>query len=429
MSQLSAAQLAKATQDALNRGALSEAVEFCRRLTAMDRSSPNGALFSGIIAYRQGRIADASAAFAEATELAPQAPAAWFWRGNAERERGDFAAASRCYAKALRLEPSNADAAYNLGLSLYDQSDWANAGAAFTQAGRLRPDNYRALRGVVNCAGALAGSDYELPDSLQPVERGHPPLLSFVVCSITPSKLEALRINLAEKLGNNPWELVHIADAQSLCDGYTRGTSLARGDALVFCHDDIEILDPRFHPRLLNALADADIVGVAGTTKIRGPSVAWAGQPHVHGWITHRNHPTRQANFMASISSLAPIRIDDAKAVDGLFIATYRHVVEQIGFDTEAFDGFHFYDLDFSYRAHLAGLRVRIQCDLLLTHTSRGAFDDNYRRYAERFLVKFPVFSNVPPADTPGLFEVDLASRAQVLRFYAWISNWLGRDP
>jgi hypothetical protein len=58
------------------------------------------------------------------------------------------------------------------------------------------------------------------------------------------------------------------------------------------------------------------------------------------------------------------------------------------------FDGFHLYDIDFSYRAFLAGYRIAVPADLLLVHFSLGRYDAAWHQYNRRFLEKFPALSN-----------------------------------
>jgi GT2 family glycosyltransferase len=52
------------------------------------------------------------------------------------------------------------------------------------------------------------------------------------------------------------------------------------------------------------------------------------------------------------------------------------------------FDGFHGYDLDFSYAAHLAGFSVGISAEIAVIHASGGTFGDAWQRYANRFAEK-----------------------------------------
>ena len=78
------------------------------------------------------------------------------------------------------------------------------------------------------------------------------------------------------------------------------------------------------------------------------------------------------------------------QSLDGVFMAMRRETLGELRFDERTFDGFHFYDLDFSYRAHLAGLRLAVSTDILVLHASEGQFADDWKRYAARFLGKFP---------------------------------------
>jgi glycosyltransferase involved in cell wall biosynthesis len=66
------------------------------------------------------------------------------------------------------------------------------------------------------------------------------------------------------------FEVIQISDARSVCKGYNRGFAKTRGDIIIFCHDDIEIISPDFPARLLAHLRPHDVVGVAGTTQLIG---------------------------------------------------------------------------------------------------------------------------------------------------------------
>jgi len=53
-----------------------------------------------------------------------------------------------------------------------------------------------------------------------------------------------------------------------------------------------------------------------------------------------------------------------------------------------AFDGFHLYDLDFTFRAYLNDLTLAVCRDLALIHQSLGTPDGEWQRYRERFETK-----------------------------------------
>jgi GT2 family glycosyltransferase len=79
----------------------------------------------------------------------------------------------------------------------------------------------------------------------------------------------------------------------------------------------------------------------------------------------------------------------EIQAIDGLFFAARRSVVEKVGFDAATFDGFHHYDLDFSFAAHLAGFRLGIVNDIPILHASWGGQNEDWKRYAARFTGKY----------------------------------------
>ena len=85
---------------------------------------------------------------------------------------------------------------------------------------------------------------------------------SIITCSIDAGKYSRFETNIAAIFSDRA-ELIKIYDARSLAEGYPRGAALAKGELLIFCHDDIEILNPDF-PQLLEAdLQRFDLVGLA----------------------------------------------------------------------------------------------------------------------------------------------------------------------
>ncbi len=82
-------------------------------------------------------------------------------------------------------------------------------------------------------------------------------------------------------------EIVGIHDARSLCEGFNSGVRRAKGEVLVFSHDDVEHLAPALGPVLDRHLRRADVVGVAGTTRLVGMNWASSGIRHAHGIVTH----------------------------------------------------------------------------------------------------------------------------------------------
>ncbi len=107
----------------------------------------------------------------------------------------------------------------------------------------------------------------------------------------------------------------------------------------------------------------------------------------------------------------APVS-EGIRLLDGAFIAVHRHVWEATRFDADRYDGFHFYDLDFTWRASGAGARLAVPADLLLFHASQGRYGEAWRRYARRFVEATGLDPLAPPR--PGGLQTRLETREQI---------------
>jgi hypothetical protein len=352
--------------------------------------------------------------------------------GNALRKTGRADDALSAYRRAVELEPGFASAHYNLAISLRDHGDLRGAALAFRTAARLDPRDMDAVQNVIETVGLAVDrksprlferAARALADAHATAARSAP--LSIVVCSIRPERLEAMQRNYREALGGREHEFIVIRDARSLCEGYQRGLEAARHSTVVFSHDDVELASADAFAAFDRALASHDIVGVAGSRLLNGPGVTWAGQPHLRGAVAY---PPQGASggWKATLYSLETGIIGGMQALDGLVFAARRGAALQVGFDAQTFDGFHFYDVDFAYRAHLAGLRVAVTTEVTAVHASEGQFDARWRHYAERFRQKYPALA--APMGQAFYFGREFASRDAVVRFYEEI-NAMGATP
>lgn len=239
------------------------------------------------------------------------------------------------------------------------------------------------------------------------------PAISIVICSIDAEKFKAVSQTYADALAGESYELIAIHDAKSLAEGYNRGIAQSRGSIVVFSHDDIEILTPDFARKLRNYLNVYDIVGVAGTTCLIDAKWLAAGHPHVHGNVTHQLGPSGE--FEVTVYGARSTVVKHAQALDGLFFAVRRKVLDTLQFDAAIFDGFHCYDVDFTFSAFQKGFKLAVCNDLTLIHRSAGRFDESWERYRERFVAKHGArLANKPPRDAM-LASLRVRTRAEVL--------------
>lgn len=104
-------------------------------------------------------------------------------------------------------------------------------------------------------------------------------MISIIFCSINPTKAEKIKSHYQDMLGEEPHEIIIIQDAISLAEAYNRGLDKSKGDIIILSHDDIEFLQPsKWLSKIKGHLNSFDFIGLAGTTKLIGPSWARLGR-------------------------------------------------------------------------------------------------------------------------------------------------------
>lgn len=212
-------------------------------------------------------------------------------------------------------------------------------------------------------------------------------MISVISCSIDTKRAEWIANHYRALCGREPHEVIKVDNPRSLAEGYNRGIDMSCGDIVIFSHDDIEFLEPAsWLSRLKRHLEDFDLVGLAGTTKLTSAAWAQAGPPYTFGQVAELGGD--MAPFRVLLCAVPAPVIGGMQALDGLFLAVRRKVLERVRFDASTFDGFHLYDIDFSFSVHRAGFNMAVAADLPVLHQSQGHFDQKWREYAQRFLHK-----------------------------------------
>lgn len=377
--------------------------------------SSNDIIAIATMDYQAGRLAEAERGCRAVLKLVPDDANALYLLGLTELQAGSVEAGLAHIETATLQDTSRVDRAcgYAAALARLQRLDEAVAVLGRTVTRALdNADVYRQLIGTARTLSDRAGpadGPVTAPDAQD--DR----FVSVVVCSIDAQKAKRIREHFETLFQGHGFEMVQISDARSLCEGYNRGFAKTRGDVVIFCHDDLEIISPDFRARLLSHLRTADVVGVAGTTRLIGANWNSAGWPHLHGCVVHSGSDRNGLFFHC----FGPPRTSSVEAVDGLFIAAKREVCAAIEFDAAVFDGFHFYDLDFSYRASTAGFRIAVPWDILILHASWGRNDASWQDYAQRFAAKYGwekiVHLTPQPINWP---IVPFSERAAVIAFH-----------
>ena len=249
-------------------------------------------------------------------------------------------------------------------------------------------------------------------------------LMSFVVCSADDTRFARIEREIHSKIALVQCEIVRIADASSLAEGYNRGYARSRGEWVIFCHDDITFVNHDLTYRLLRSLPHCDVLGLCGTSRLVSGNWYDAGSPFISGAVVAPSMSDAGGYELQVFARRIPPLVADAQALDGIFIAARRRVVEALGgFNEHDFRDFVVYDIDFSFRAHLAGFRVGIATDILVFHDSHVArfSPEKLRRWneAQAIFVSNYRCHLAPDIQAPsGLLVFDVPTREDALALY-----------
>lgn len=205
-------------------------------------------------------------------------------------------------------------------------------------------------------------------------------MIYSIICtrSEDPSSDTPTLKELREYFGED--ETFVIRGAKSIWEGYTSGVGeilkeASPNDIIVFCHDDIEILNP--YPRFSKILAEttarfSGFIGVAGTSKLPMDGVWWSSRAvgEALGAVFHGG------KFILGneghLTYFGPYGV--AEVMDGLFLATKVETLKKFDLISKPdyLEGdWNFYDLHMTMTAASKGL-LNYVAPILVRHESAG---------------------------------------------------------
>ena len=142
----------------------------------------------------------------------------------------------------------------------------------------------------------------------------------------------------------------------SLSEAYNIILEKASNDIVVLCHDDLYFEKKNWGNKVLKHFKrnpEYGILGVAGTKFFPKSARWWEITEEMLGIVNHQQDEKKWTN---QYSESKGSKLDDTVIVDGLFIALDKTKIKH-KFD-ESFDGFHFYDLGFSFKNFISGVKI-----------------------------------------------------------------------
>lgn len=210
------------------------------------------------------------------------------------------------------------------------------------------------------------------------------PFISLIMCCKSPKGFGERYKRTSEDL-----DFVPMIGMNSMAEGYNLGAKKAKADILVFTHDDVEIQwDKSKWEKLINQLKleNSGIAGVVGYRQIDGRH--WLPIQFGSGACMHSEGTEEWLSTFGDFG--------ETIILDGIFLAMTRKVFDDIGGFDEDYPGWHFYDIDISFRAHMKGYKnftfpLKIKHDKTRTKkVNPEEWKQNERIFMEKWGDKLP---------------------------------------
>lgn len=192
-------------------------------------------------------------------------------------------------------------------------------------------------------------------------------MLSIIISSYQPHYYIALEKNIADTIGI-PYEIIKIDNPgiMGICEAYNRGAEKAQYDFLLFLHEDV-LFETKDWGLILTQLLSKKSIGCVGLAG--GDYVSTYPLP----WWQNKERRFFHLNQISTNEEKKINRLTEHKNViflDGVFIACRRNIFLETRF-SDYLQGFHGYDMDFSWRASQTHQNI-VSHEITLTHFSAG---------------------------------------------------------
>ena len=188
-------------------------------------------------------------------------------------------------------------------------------------------------------------------------------------------------------LKESEYEIIPIENngIMSLSKAYNTIIDKSNNDIVVLIHDDIKI-EQNWGLKLLKHFNKNthDIIGVAGTTMLPKSGQWWEQPLNMKGIVKHSKDGK---TWVSKFSETQGYDIHDVVILDGLFLAFNKNNIKH-KFDEE-FNGFHFYDLGFTFPNYLDNVKIGVITDIRVTHYSIGETNNQWEENRKQFIEKY----------------------------------------
>lgn len=215
-------------------------------------------------------------------------------------------------------------------------------------------------------------------------------MISVIYCTRTPNPSHTEHLIKSSGLHKHIEVIEIINNGESLTKSYNRGLKQAKNDIIVFCHDDLTIETKQWGNKLIKLFEknkDFGIIGVAGTKSMPVSGQWWENPKKMYGRVAHTHEGK---TWLSSYSEDLGNNLEEVVVVDGVWFAINKTRVKKEF--NENVEGFHFYDITFSFENFLQGVKVGVTTAIRINHNSIGMTNESWEKNRKEFSETFEAF-------------------------------------
>jgi hypothetical protein len=201
-------------------------------------------------------------------------------------------------------------------------------------------------------------------------------MLSIVVLSNRDYNFFRLEENI-KKTSSGVLEIIRVKDvSRGLASGYNKGADLAVYNNLCFVHDDVLFHTKGWDELITSHLSKSEVgvIGVMGGRYKSAFGLSWRdGKTDFYRMNVRSGTSAGKHLLMNPLNEKQSFVL----CLDGAFLCCRKEIWRRFKFDEQTFTGFHFYDIDFSFRV-AQHFRNYVTYEILMEHFSAGDFNKEY---------------------------------------------------
>jgi len=203
-------------------------------------------------------------------------------------------------------------------------------------------------------------------------------MISIIICSKSLEMFAKIEKNITDTIGE-AFEMIRInneLNEYSICRAYNKGAERASYPYLCFVHEDVTFCTNDWGSIAMRGLNEYDLLGVAGSSyKSQTVSGCATGNSSLdYGNIFHLKKNGGTSHYLKNETGSG---FSATVVLDGVWMFCKKVLWQKIQFAEKSLTGFHFYDLDFSFRCSL-NHKLAVIFSIDIVHNSLGSFGDEW---------------------------------------------------